>query len=69
MKMQIKILFEKWRPFCPGGDELNNSLWLLTIIYMYMHSPISFRAATLTLGASEVTLKHMGKIDSYQTII
>ena len=23
-KMQLKILSVKWRPFCPGGDELSD---------------------------------------------
>ena len=23
IKMHLKILFAKWQPFCPGGDELS----------------------------------------------
>ena len=26
MKMHLKLSFAKWRPFCPGGDELTNFL-------------------------------------------
>ena len=25
MKMHLKMSSEKWRPFCPGGDELRNN--------------------------------------------
>ena len=31
-KMHLKILSEKWRPFCPGGDEL------ITPLFLYTHS-------------------------------
>ena len=31
MKMHLKILSAKWRPFCPGGDELNNKVTVCSL--------------------------------------
>ena len=41
MKMRLKILSAKWRPFCPGGDELtqhNQSSSVCIVLGMYCFS-------------------------------
>ena len=37
MKMHLKISFAKWRPFCPGGDELRIMLLTMPYMWCYIH--------------------------------
>ena len=32
--MYLKISFAKWRPFCPGVDDLNQTTDILSTLYM-----------------------------------
>ena len=72
-KMHLKISSAIWRPFCPGGDELNMHAVLLRFVFVWLFeqfvtAPQDISTHILqdyftgTASASAVTLKDMGKI-------
>ena len=66
-KMHLKIMSAKWRPFCPGGDELNTTKisshifspqgWnIIVIIYRNWHIPPPDSLGQVKLPAGQVNL-------------
>ena len=55
MKMSLKMSFAKWRPFCPGGDELIPPV----IVRKYAHSNGGLTKPSLKLGHGWVIIPPM----------